>query len=267
MEKILPAMEKAAGSGVQILCLEELSTGPYFAAEQDPRWYRLAEPFPDGPTLQMLREETKRLGMVLLAPLYERAPGDVLYNSTAVIDADGRFLGRYRKMHIPQVQAGPDPRYGFWEKFYFRPGDLGYPVFRTAFGTIGVYTCYDRHFPEGARILGLKGAEIVFNPSATTAGHAEYLWHLEQPAHAVANGYFVAAINRVGTETPWSIGHFFGNSYLVNPRGEFLAQAGRTEDELLVADADLSEIERVRDHWQFFRDRRTDSYEPILGPS
>ena len=165
-----------------------------------------------------------------------------------------RYLGKYRKHHIPHCHPG------FWEKFYFTPGDLGYPVFETKFAKVGVYICYDRHFPEGARALGLNGAEIVFNPSATVAGLSEYLWELEQPAHAVANGYFVGAINRVGEEKPWSIGEFYGKSYFCNPRGKIIAQASRDKDEVLVADLDLDMILEVRKVWQFFRDRRPESY-------
>jgi N-carbamoylputrescine amidase len=173
-----------------------------------------------------------------------------------VIDADGKYLGKYRKNHIPQVS-------GFWEKFFFKPGNLGYPVFKTAYGKVGVYICYDRHFPEGARALGLQGAEIVFNPSATVAGLSQYLWEVEQPAHAVANGYFVGAINRVGRESPWNIGDFYGSSYFVSPRGKILAQASKDQDELLVADLNLEEIQEVRDLWQFYRDRRPETYESL----
>ena len=157
-------------------------------------------------------------------------------------------------MHIPHVAPG------FWEKFYFRPGNLGYPTFDLGFVRIGVYICYDRHFPEGARALGLNGAEIVFNPSATVAGLSEHLWKIEQPAHAVANGYFIAAINRVGMEAPWNIGHFYGSSYFCNPRGQIVAEASREKDEVLTADLDLDQIKEVRQTWQFFRDRRPDSY-------
>src|SRR5918911_48442 len=178
-----------------------------------------------------------------------------VYNTAAVIDADGKYLGKYRKNHIPHVNPG------FWEKFYFRPGNLGYPCFDTAYARVGVYICYDRHFPEGARALGLNGAEIVFNPSATVAGLSEYLWKLEQPAHAVANGYFIAAINRVGTEAPWNIGEFYGSSYFCDPRGRIIAQASRDRDEVLTADLDLDMIREVRQTWQFFRDRRPEMYQ------
>jgi N-carbamoylputrescine amidase len=175
-----------------------------------------------------------------------------------VIGADGQYLGKYRKTHIPHVAPG------FWEKFYFRPGNLGYPVFDLGFAKVGVYICYDRHFPEGARALGLNGAEIVFNPSATVAGLSEHLWKIEQPAHAVANGYFIGAINRVGIEAPWNIGQFYGTSYFCDPRGQIVSQASRTEDEVLTADLDLDMIAEVRKTWQFFRDRRPDQYESLV---
>ncbi|QYO64319.1 nitrilase-related carbon-nitrogen hydrolase [Leptolyngbya sp. 7M] len=184
-------VEQAAEQGVQILCFQEIFTTPYFCAEQQTRWYEAVERVPDGPTVKLMQDVAKQHGMVLIVPVYEEEQTGVYYNTAAVIDADGKYLGKYRKTHIPHVAPG------FWEKFYFRPGNLGYPVFETAVGKIGVYICYDRHFPEGARCLGLNGAEIVFNPSATVAGLSEYLWKLEQPAHAVANGYFVGAINRI----------------------------------------------------------------------
>ena len=175
-----------------------------------------------------------------------------------MIQNDGSYLGKYRKTHIPHVAPG------FWEKFYFRPGNLGYPVFDVGLCKIGVYICYDRHFPEGARALGLNGAEIVFNPSATVAGLSEHLWRLEQPAHAVANGYFIGAINRVGVEAPWNIGEFYGSSYFCDPRGCIFAQAARDNDEVLTADLDLDMIATVRNTWQFFRDRRPDMYESLV---
>ena len=248
---------EAARKKVKILCLQELFYGPYFCAEQKTRWYELTEQIPDGPTTRMFQDIAKRLGMVIVLPIYEEEISGVYYNTAAVIDADGKYLGKYRKHHIPQVAPG------FWEKYYFRPGNTGYPVFHTAVGKIGVYICYDRHFPEGARILGLNGAEIVFNPSATVAGLSEYLWKLEQPAHAVANGYFVGAINRVGVEAPWNIGEFYGQSYFCDPRGRFVAEGSRDKDELIVADLDLDLIKEVRNTWQFYRDRRPETYGPI----
>jgi N-carbamoylputrescine amidase len=256
MEKHLPLIAEAGQRGVQILCLQELFNGPYFCPSQDPKWYALAEPVPDGPTIKLLRELARQHRMVIVAPVYERAMTGVYYNTAAVIDADGSYLGRYRKHHLPQVA-------GFWEKFFFKPGNEGYPVFDTAHGRVGVYICYDRHFPEGARILGLNGAEIVFNPSATVAGLSKYLWKLEQPAHAVANGYFLGAINRVGSEAPWNIGQFYGTSYFCDPRGQIVAEASEDRDELLVADLDLDLIEEVRNTWQFYRDRRPETYRAL----
>jgi beta-ureidopropionase len=248
---------EAARQRAQIVCLQELFYGPYFAAEQDVRWYQVTEPVPDGPAVLWARRLAKKYELVLVVPVYEREMTGVYYNTAAVIDADGRYLGKYRKHHIPHCHPG------FWEKFYFTPGNLGYPVFETRYARVGVYICYDRHFPEGARVLGLNGAEIVFNPSATVAGLSEYLWELEQPAHAVANGYFVGAINRVGHELPWDIGEFYGKSYFANPRGKIIAQASRDKDEVLVADLDLEMIQQVRDTWQFYRDRRPETYEAL----
>jgi N-carbamoylputrescine amidase len=257
IDKHLAVIEKAAKKGVQILCLQEIFYGPYFCAEQSVRWYEMTEHVPDGPTVKLMQKVAAKHKMAIVVPIYEEEMTGLYYNTAAVIDADGKYLGKYRKHHIPQVAPG------FWEKFYFTPGDGGYPVFQTRFAKVGVYICYDRHFPEGARALGLNGAEIVFNPSATVAGLSEYLWELEQPAHAVANGYFVGAINRVGVEKPWNIGEFYGKSYFCNPRGKIIAQASRDKDELVVADLDLDMIAEVRKTWQFFRDRRPDSYEPL----
>lgn len=254
IDKHIPLITSAAEGGAKICCLQEIFYGPYFCAEQDPRWYDFAEEVPDGPTITRMRALAKKLSMILLVPIYEVAQAGILYNTTAVINHNGDFLGRYRKHHIPHLHPG------FWEKFYFKPGDGGYPVFSTDFGRIGIYTCYDRHFPEGARQLGLGGAEIVFNPSATVAGLSEYLWKLEQPAHAVANQYFIAAINRVGTESPWNIGEFYGQSYFCDPRGQIFAMASRDRDEVLIADIDLNIIDEVRKVWQFYRDRRPETY-------
>ena len=248
---------EAAAGGAQVCCLQELFWGPYFCAEQDPRWYATAEPVPDGPTIRLMQDQARTHGMVLIVPVMEEGLGGVYYNTAAVLGPDGAYLGKYRKHHLPHCLPG------FWEKFYFKPGDLGYPVFETPFGRIGVYICYDRHFPEGARELGLNGAEIVFNPSATVAGLSEYLWKLEQPAHAVANQYFVGAINRVGTEPPWNIGAFYGTSYFCDPRGQIVAEAARDQDEVLIVDLDLDLIRTVRHTWQFYRDRRPESYTRI----
>jgi N-carbamoylputrescine amidase len=255
-EKHIPMIHEAGKQGVQILCLQEIFNGPYFCPGQDRRWYDAAEPVP-GPTLDKLVPLARKYQMAMVVPLYEREQAGLYYNTAAILDADGSYLGKYRKTHIPQTA-------GFWEKYFFRPGNLGYPVFKTRYATIGAYICYDRHFPEGARALGLAGAEIVYNPSATVAGLSQYLWKLEQPAHAVANGYFVGAINRVGTEGPWNIGRFYGNSYFVDPRGQILACASEDKDELVVATLDLDMIEEVRRTWQFFRDRRPDAYGPLV---
>lgn len=255
-EKHIPYIEKAGKAGVQILCLQECFNTPYFCPSQESKWQDTAEAVP-GPTTDALAEYAKKYEMVIIVPLYEREMAGVYYNTAAVIDADGTYLGKYRKNHIPHTNM-------FWEKFFFKPGNLGYPTFQTRYAKIGVYICYDRHFPEGARLLGLNGAEIVFNPSATVAGVSEYLWKLEQPAHAVANGYYIGAINRVGTEAPWNIGEFYGQSYFANPRGEFLAMGSRTDDELVTADLDLDLIEEVRRAWQFYRDRRPETYDDMV---
>ena len=252
-EKHIPLIEEAGKNGCQILCLQEIFDGPYFCPSQDKRWYAAAEEVPNGPTCQKLAKLAEKHKMVIVVPIYERAMAGVYYNTAAVFDADGSYLGKYRKNHIPQTS-------GFWEKFFFKPGNLGYPTFQTRYANVGVYICYDRHFPEGARLLGLNGAEIVFNPSATVAGLSEYLWKLEQPAHAVANGYYVGAINRVGKEAPWNIGEFYGQSYFCDPRGQMLKVGSRDKDEVITAELDLDVIEEVRQTWQFYRDRRPDSY-------
>ena len=223
---------------------------------QDTEYYDYAEAVPDGPTTQRFMALAKELNMVLVLPVYEREQAGLLYNTAAVIDADGTYLGKYRKNHIPHLK-------GFWEKFYFRPGNLGYPVFDTAVGKVGIYICYDRHFPEGWRALGLNGAEIVFNPSATSRGLSMYLWELEQTSAAVANMYYVGAINRVGVE-PLGDDDFYGSSYFADPRGQFVeGQASDQKAELVIRDLDLDIIEEVRNGWAFYRDRRPDTYAPL----
>ena len=259
IDKHVALIAEAAKQGAQVVCLQELFYGPYFCAEQQARWYELTERIPDGPTTRLMAELARQHEIVLIVPVYEEDLTGVYYNTAAVIDADGRYLGKFRKMHIPHCAPG------FWEKFYFRPGNLGYPVFETRVGKVGVYICYDRHFPEGARCLGLNGAEIVFNPSATVAGLSEYLWKLEQPAHAVANGYFVGAINRPGFEEPWRIGEFYGQSYFCDPRGKILCEGTRNTDDMVVCDLDLDLIREVRNTWQFYRDRRPETYGPITA--
>ena len=254
-QKHIPYIEEAGNQGVQILCFQEIFNTPYFCPGQDSSWYASAETVP-GATTDRLAAYAKKYNMVIVAPVYEKEQAGVLYNTAAVIDADGTYLGKYRKNHIPHTG-------GFWEKYFFKPGNLGYPVFQTRYAKVGVYICYDRHFPDGARCLGLNGAEIVYNPSATTVGQSQYLWKLEQPAHAVANGYFMGCINRVGTEKPWNLGKFYGTSYFVNPLGEIFACASEDKDELLVTEFDLDLIETVRSKWQFYRDRRPETYNEI----
>ena len=250
---------EAAAAGTQVMCFQELFYGPYFCQVQDTEFYSYAEAIPDGPTTKRFQELAAKHEMVLVLPMYEREKAGFLYNTAAVIDADGTYLGKYRKTHIPQVK-------GFWEKFYFRPGNLGYPVFETAVGTVGVYICYDRHFPEGWRALGLAGAEIVFNPSATSRGLSAYLWQLEQTSAAVANMYFVGAINRVGIE-PLGENDFYGTSYFANPRGQFVdGTASDQAEELVVRELDLDLIDEVRSQWAFYRDRRPDLYGPLTAP-
>ena len=250
---------QAAAQGAKVICFQELFYGPYFCQVQDTQFYSYAESIP-GPTTERFQALAAELGMVMILPMYEQEQPGVLYNTAAVVDADGKYLGKYRKNHIPQVK-------GFWEKFYFRPGNLGYPVFDTAVGRIGVYICYDRHFPEGWRALGLNGAKIVFNPSATSRGLSSYLWKLEQPASAVANEYYIGAINRVGIESEFGDNDFYGTSYFVDPEGKFVGDVGHDHDpELIVRDLDLSLLDTVRDRWQFYRDRRPDAYGDLTKP-
>ena len=255
-----PMIEEAAAQGVQVLCFQEVFTQPYFCPGQDSKWSASAEQIPDCHNTRLMQDYAKKHNMVIVVPIYEEAMPGVYFNTAAVIDADGTFLGSYRKTHIPQV----DP--GFYEKFFFKPGNSGYPVFNTAYCKLGVYICYDRHFPEGWRALALNGAQYIVNPSATVAGLSKHLWELEQPASAVANGVFIGAINRVGTEEPWAsaMGEFYGSSYIVNPRGEIEAQASYSDDELLVHEIDLEMIRQVRYTWQFYRDRRPETYRPLI---
>lgn len=253
---------QAAARGAQVICFQELFYGPYFGIVQDKKYYGYAEPVP-GPVTERFAELAREHRMVLVLPVYEQEQPGVLYNTAAVVDSDGRYLGKYRKHHIPHLDR-------FWEKFYFRPGNLGYPVFDTAVGKIGVYICYDRHFPEGWRNYGLAGAELVFNPSATKPGLSNRLWELEQPAAAPANQYFVGANNRIGAESG-EFGDqavsFYGSSYFVDPRGNYVGEIGSaTDEEIVIRDLDLSLVRQVRDDWQFYRDRRPDTYGPIIAP-
>jgi beta-ureidopropionase len=248
----------AAAEGAKVICFQELFYGPYFCQVQDAAFYEYAESVP-GPVTERFAKLAAELAMVMVLPVYELEQPGFLYNTAAVIDADGTYLGKYRKHHLPHLP-------GFWEKFYFRPGNGGYPVFETAVGRIGVYICYDRHFPEGWRALGLNGAQIVFNPSATSRGLSSHLWLLEQPAAAVANEYYIGAINRVGTE---ELGDddFYGTSYFVGPEGRLVGEAGATDaGELVIRDLDLDLIDTVRNKWAFYRDRRPDAYADLVRP-
>ena len=250
------ATRGAAAQGAAIIGFQEVFNAPYFCQVQEEEHYRWAEPVPDGPTVTRMKELAAELGIVIVVPVFEVEQAGFYFNTAAVIDADGTYLGKYRKHHIPQVK-------GFWEKYYFKPGNLGWPVFDTAVGRVGVYICYDRHFPEGWRALGLAGAELVYNPSATSRGLSAYLWQLEQPAAAVANEYFIAAINRVGVEE-YGDNDFYGTSYFVDPRGQFVGEVASDKDEeLVVRDLDFGLIEEVRHQWAFYRDRRPDAYGPL----
>ncbi|MGX1738690.1 nitrilase-related carbon-nitrogen hydrolase [Corynebacterium flavescens] len=262
IEKHEELTRKAAKEGAEIICYQELFYGPYFGIVQDTKYYDYAESIP-GPTTERFQKLAKELGIVIVLPIYEEENTGVLYNTAVVIDADGTLVGKYRKHHIPHVDR-------FWEKFYFRPGNTGWPVFETKVGKIGVTICYDRHFPEGWRNLGLAGAEIVFNPNASKPGLSNRLWEIEQPAAAAANGYFVAVPNRVGIEDD-EFGdeavEFYGSSYIVDPKGNYVAGPASTKDEeLIVATVDMDEIRRTRYDWQFYRDRRPDAYGPIIAP-
>jgi beta-ureidopropionase len=252
----------AAVAGVQIIGFQELFYGPYFGAVQDQKYYEYAEPIP-GPTTECFQALARELNVVIVLPIYEVANEGEYYNTAAVIDADGALLGKYRKHHIPHLPS-------FWEKFYFRPGNLGYPVFDTKAGRVGVYICYDRHFPEGWRELGLNNAQLVFNPSATKPGLSNRLWEIEQPAAAAANQYFIAANNRIGQEAEEfgpDAPHFYGSSYFVSPRGNFVgAVASAEKEELVIRDLDFDEITATRNDWQFYRDRRPESYVAVTKP-
>jgi N-carbamoylputrescine amidase len=257
LDKHIELARKAAADGAQVLCFQELFYGPYFCQVQENEYFSYTEPIPDGPTTKRMQELAKETGMVLVVPMFEVEQEGFYYNTASVIDADGTYLGKYRKTHIPHVK-------GFWEKFYFRPGNMGYPIFDTAVGRIGVYICYDRHFPEGWRALGLAGAKIIFNPSATSRGLSMYLWNLEQPAAAVANEVYIGAINRVGVE-PLGDNDFYGSSYFVDPRGQMVGDVGsETDDEVIVRDLDMDMVEEVRQQWAFYRDRRPDAYESLV---
>lgn len=243
-------LKEAARQGAQVACLQEMFATWFFAQKLDPASQALAEPM-DGPTMTRMRAVAKALGLIVLVPFYERAMAGELYNTTALVDATGGVLGIYRKHHIPMSSH-------FQEKFYFRPGNTGYPVFDTAAGRIGILICYDRHFPEAARMLGLGGAEVVFVPTATTIrGFSRSVWEIELRAHAIANGYFVGGVNRVGTEFD---SQYYGSSLFIDPIGQVVCQAGDQDEQVLVADLDPKRLEEVRRTWPLYRDRRPDTY-------
>ncbi len=248
-------LKEAARLGAQVACLQEIFASWFFPQQLDPRAQDLAEPL-DGPTVSRMRSVARALRLVLVVPFYERAMAGELYNAAAVVSAEGEVLGLYRKHHLPMSSH-------FQEKFYFRPGNAGFPVFDTPAGRIGVMICYDRHFPEAARALGLNGAQVVFVPTATSLrGFSRSVWEIELRAHAVANGYFVGAVNRVGTELEST---YYGASLFIDPVGRIIGQAGDGE-EVLAADLDLARIEEVRRVWPFYRDRRPDAYGRIVQP-
>ena len=263
LAKAIDGVKKAAKAGAQIVCLQELFTSLYFCDTEDYEHFKLAEAIP-GPSTDALREVAKNLGVVVIASLFEKRAQGIYHNTTAVIDADGAYLGKYRKMHIPD-----DPSY--YEKFYFTPGDLGYKVFKTKFATIGILICWDQWYPEAARITSLMGAEILFYPTAigwaTSQDEAtnkeQYgAWQTIQRSHAVANGVHVVSVNRVGFEQNGAM-KFWGGSFVANPFGTVVYQASHEDEEVKVVEIDTSKTDQYRTHWPFLRDRRIDSYQPI----
>jgi len=259
VRKTLPRIEEAAAKGAKIIGLQEMFTTKYFCITQDPANFDLAEPIETGPSVTELARVAQRLGVVIVAPLFEARGSEIYHNTAAVIDADGTVLGKYRKMHIPQ-----DP--GFEEKFYFTPGDLGFRSWRTAHGNIGVLICWDQWYPEAARLTALAGADLLFYPTAigwlpeekAALGHAQHnAWETVQRGHGVANGCYVAATNRVGTEGRTQ---FWGQSFVSDPYGEIVARASVEQEEVLLADCDLVKQREFRRIWPFFRDRRIDAY-------
>ncbi|MDQ7790153.1 MAG: nitrilase-related carbon-nitrogen hydrolase, partial [Clostridia bacterium] len=229
-----------------------------FAAEQNAKWLEVAEPVP-GPTTELMQEAAARHGVVLVVPLAEIASPGEYYNTAVVIDADGSLLGKYRKVHLPHIK-------GFQETFYFKTGDLGYPVFKTRYGTIGVLIDFDRHYPEVARILALKGAQILFNPCTTVMDLSSHLWFVAQRSHAALNGVFLGTSNRVGTE-PFTDGVYYGMSYFCGPNGEIMVQGAQNRDEIIIADMDLGQITEEMKRWKFFDERHPETYHELLLPT
>ena len=260
IEKHEALIAKAAGGGAQIVCLQELFYGPYFCAEQQTKWYELTERVPEGPTTQRFCEIARKHGIVIVLPVYEEEQTGVYYNTAAVIDADGSYLGKFRKMHIPQVQPG------FWEKYLFPAGQSRLSGVSDTRSPRSAFTSATTAiFPRGPDAWGWTGRKLCSIPRPPSPGLSEYLWKLEQPAHAAANGYFVGAINRPGWEEPWRIGEFYGQSYFCDPRGKILAEGTRNTDDIVIADLDLDLIREVRNTWQFYRDRRPETYGAITA--
>ena len=262
LEKAIAKIRESASKGAQIICLQELFTSLYFCDVEDYDNFLLAESIP-GPSSNALSTVAKELNIVIIASLFEKRTEGIYHNTTAVLDADGTYLGKYRKMHIPD-----DP--GFYEKFYFTPGDLGYKVFKTKFASIGVLICWDQWYPEAARITSLMGAEILFYPTAIGWAHTQNeatnteqynAWQTIQRSHAIANGVHVVSVNRVGSEAGVN---FWGGSFVSNPFGTILYQASHKEEEIIVQEIDLAKTDNYRTHWPFLRDRRIDSYQPIV---
>jgi N-carbamoylputrescine amidase len=260
-------IQEAAKRGAQIICLQELFRSQYFCREENAELFELAEAIP-GPSTEALAKLARSLKVVIIGSLFERRAAGIYHNTAVAIDADGALLGKYRKMHIPD-----DPLY--YEKFYFTPGDLGFPNFDTRFARIGVLVCWDQWYPEGARLSSLGGANILFYPTAIgwhpsekkEVGGAQLdAWRTIQRSHAIANGVFVAAVNRVGFEgTPESGLEFWGHSFVCDPFGQILAEASADKEEILLVECDPSRVEEVRRNWPFLRDRRIDAYSPILN--
>lgn len=263
LHKAITGIREAAKKGAQIVCLQELFTSLYFCDVEDYENFKLAEAIP-GPSTDALSAVAKELGVVIIASLFEKRTQGIYHNTTAVLDADGAYLGKYRKMHIPD-----DPSY--YEKFYFTPGDLGYKVFKTKFAAIGVLICWDQWYPEAARITSLMGAEVLFYPTAigwatsqddATNTEQYNAWQTIQRSHAVANGIHVVSVNRVGFEQEGRM-KFWGGSFIANPFGSILYKASHDQEEIHVLEVDLNKTDSYRTHWPFLRDRRIDSYHPI----
>ncbi len=263
LNKAIQGIKEAADKGAQIVCLQELFTSLYFCDVEDYENFKLAEPVP-GPSTDSLSTVAKELGVVIIASLFEKRAQGIYHNTTAVLDADGSYLGKYRKMHIPDDPA-------FYEKFYFTPGDLGYKIFKTKFATFGILICWDQWYPEAARITSLMGAEILFYPTAigwatsqdeATNTEQYNAWQIIQRSHSIANGVHVVSVNRVGFEQNGAM-KFWGGSFITNPFGSILYKAPHDQEEVNVLEIDLSKTDRYRTHWPFLRDRRIDSYQPI----